>query len=58
MKTFNHLRKKMEEDIRMWKDLPCPWIGRINIVKVTIFPKTIYMFSAIPIKIPMTSMTD
>jgi hypothetical protein len=44
----------MEEDYRMWKDLPCSWIGRINTVKMVVLPKAFYMFSAILIKIPMT----
>jgi hypothetical protein len=50
--NFKSLKKVIKEDLRRWKDLPCSWISRINIVKMAILSKSIYRFSAIPIKIP------
>jgi hypothetical protein len=51
-KNFKSLKKEIKEDLRRKKDLPCSWIGRINIVKMAILSKAIYRFNAITIKIP------
>ena len=51
--NYKTLIKEIKKDINRWRDIPCSWVGRINIVKITILPNAIYRFNAITIKLPM-----
>ena len=56
--NYKTLMKEIKDIINRWRDVPCSWVGRINIVKMTILPNKIYRFNVTPIKLPMAFFTE
>ena len=58
IENYQTMMKEIKEDTNRWRNMPCSWIGKINIVKISILSEATYRFTAFPTKLPMVFFTE